>query len=129
MPDRPSPRSSPEIFNNLRELAQRDGALHEISSMVYRDFLVTVDTKEGKVVDDPEDRWSTLKLNKNELMLLLGLTVQSETENTFSIVNSDGSFSELADKLLREFHDRLLTDIGIVLDPETQQIVEKEKRP
>jgi hypothetical protein len=83
MPERPAPRSSAEIFADLRALAQSDGALHEISAIIYRDWVVTVDTQEGRVTDDPEHRWSTSKLNKNELMLLLGLTVQSQSDRTF----------------------------------------------
>ncbi len=35
--ERPEPRSSAEIFADLRALAQSDGALHEISAIIYRD--------------------------------------------------------------------------------------------
>ena len=64
--ERPAPRAMSEIFEDLRVLAQTDGALHNISSIIYRDFVLIVDLKEAKVVDDAEQRWSTTKLNKNE---------------------------------------------------------------
>ncbi len=108
--ERPAPREVSEIFDDLRSLAQSDGALHSISSIFYRDWVITVDMKEGKVVDDAEHRWSTTKLNNNEMLLLLGLTVQSSTEKTFSVLPDNDDFSERADHLLREFHDRLMLE-------------------
>ena len=60
------PRSSAEIFADLRALAQRDGALHQISAIIYRDWVITYDTQEGRVAGNPEQRWSASKLNKNE---------------------------------------------------------------
>ena len=86
---RSDPRSTAEIFNDLRAIAQIDGALHEISAIIYRDWVVTVDTQEGRVVDDVGYRWSTSKLNRNELMLLLGLTIQSQSDRTFSVEATD----------------------------------------
>ena len=41
----------------MRALAQSDGALHEISAIIYRDWVVTVDTEKAVVTDDPERRW------------------------------------------------------------------------
>ena len=51
-----------------------------VSSIVYRDWFLTVDMKEGKVVDTPEERVD-VEANKNEVMLLLGLAVQSLPEH------------------------------------------------
>ncbi len=112
----PTPREVSEIFEDLRVLAQSDGALHSISSIIYRDWVLIVDMEEGKVVDDAERRWSTEKLNKNELMLLLGLTVQSSSPKTFSVLPHSDDFPAKADRLLREFHDRLLMDYVSQLD-------------
>ena len=108
--EQPETRSEAEIFEDLRALAQSDGALHEISSLIYRDSIVTVDRRDGSVTDDPEYRWSTLKLNKNELLLLLGLMVQSPTERTFAVQSAPEGFAACADALFREFHDRVLAD-------------------
>jgi len=47
MAERSAPRSSAEIFADLRALAQSAGALHEISSIIYRDWTVTVDMQDG----------------------------------------------------------------------------------
>lgn len=105
---RPAPRSIREIFDDLRALSQSDGALHEISGIIYRDWVITVDAHEGRVVEPPEHRWSTSRLNNNELVLLLGLLVQSSTDRTYTVLSSENSFAERADTLLREFHDRLL---------------------
>ncbi|MGR9373871.1 nuclease-related domain-containing protein [Rhizobium leguminosarum] len=116
---RPEPRSAQEIFEDIRALAQSDGALHAISSLLYRDWIVTVDLHEAKVVDDPEARWSTSKLNKNELLLLLGLMVQAPTNSTHSVIALNESFIASADSLLREFHDRLIKDCRSTFDPET----------
>lgn len=124
--ERPPPRAAEEIFNDLRELAQSDGALHEISAMLYRDWVVNVDLVEGKVIDDPEHRWSVTKLNKNEFLLLLGLTIQATHDRTYKVVIADGDFAERADRLLREFHDRVMVDIGIAFDPETNTLTQKE---
>lgn len=54
MSERPAPRPTDQIFEDLRTLAQGDGALHEISAIIYRDWVATVDTKEGRVVDDAD---------------------------------------------------------------------------
>ena len=113
---RPTPREVSEIFDELRVLAQSDGALHSISAIIFRDWVLTVDMKEGKVVDDAEQRWSTTKLNTNELMLLLGLTVQSSSPQTFSILPHSDDFLAKADHLFREFHDRLMLDFVSQID-------------
>jgi hypothetical protein len=123
-PKQPAPRSSAEIFADLRALAQSHGALHEISAIIYRDWVVTVDVQESRVTDDPEHRWSTSKLNKNELMLLLGLTVQSQSDRTFSVQVADDKFTVRADQLLGEFHDRVLKDGTPAFDKKSQKFVE-----
>lgn len=122
-PERPALRSADEIFADLRALAQSDGALHEISALIYRDWVVTVDTHEGRIVDDPEYRWSTSKLNKNELMLLLGLMVQSRSDRIFSVHVSDDAFAARADQLLREFHDRILQECAPIFDRAHQTFI------
>ena len=124
--DRTEPRSVAEIFEDLRALAQSDGALHEVSNLIYRDHFVTVDRQEGRVVDDPEYRWSTSKLNKNEVLLLLGLMVQSPTERTYAVQSASKGFGDCADALLREFHDRLLVDFASTFDGGTRLFVERE---
>lgn len=73
--DRPAPRSVRAIFDDLHALCLSDGALHQISAIIYRDHVLTIDTKKGRVKDAPAQRWSTAKLNKQELMLLIGLAV------------------------------------------------------
>ena len=115
--ERSEPRSLAEIFEDLRSLAQCEGALHEISNLIYRDHLVTVDRHEGHVVDDPEYRWSTSKLNANEILLLLGLMVQSPADHTVSAQRVSNGFVAAVDLLLREFHDRVNTDAALVFDP------------
>ena len=60
-PERSAPRSSADIFGDLRTLAHGDGALHGLSAIIYRDWLITVDTQEGRVTEDPERRWSSSK--------------------------------------------------------------------
>ena len=109
--ERSEPRSVAEIFEDLRALAQSDGALHEISSLIYRDHFITVDPRDGRVIDDPEHRWSTSKLNNNEVLLLLGLMVQCPTERTYAVQSRREGFAACADALFREFHDRVLADI------------------
>lgn len=105
--ERPRPRDVGIIFDDLRALAQSDGALHSLSSLFYRDWVLRVDIQEGKVVDEANKRRSTTKLNNNELMLLLGLIVQSGSDRIYTVVPTDEVFSNKADKLLREFHDRV----------------------
>lgn len=87
--DRPVPRPMAEILDALRTLAQSDGSLNAISEIIYRDWVLTVDTVEARVTDDPARRWSTDKLNTNELMLLLGLAVQSGSDRIWSVLPSD----------------------------------------
>ena len=124
--ERSEPRPITEIFEDLRALAQSDGALHEISSLIYRDHLVTVDRHDGRVVDDPEHRWSTSKLNANEILLLLGLMVQSPAERTFAVQSVGDGFPACADSLLHEFHGRVLPDVASTFDRSTHSIVERE---
>ncbi|WP_296201205.1 nuclease-related domain-containing protein [uncultured Hyphomicrobium sp.] len=114
-----APRQADEIFGDLRALCHSPGALHAVSSIVYRDFFLTVSMREGRVLDGPERRWSTSKLNNNELMLLVGLIVQSTVPHTYSTLLDDESLEEQADRLLQEFHERLLADAAPIYDSET----------
>ena len=122
----PEPRPEGEIFEDLRALAQSEGALHEISSLIYRDHLVTVDQYEARVVDDAEYRWSTSKLNKNEMLLFFGLMVQSPTEHTYLVQSGGDGFLERADALFREFHDRVIVDFASTFDGEARDVVEQK---
>lgn len=121
--ERPEPRNLQSIFDDLRALAQSDGTLHDISVLMYRDWVVAIDLQKGKAAYEPEKRWSTTKLNSNEFMLLLGLMVQSPSDHTFSVIILENQFEERADKLLQEFHDRLTLDSIDFEDP--AKIVEK----
>ncbi|MCY4419769.1 MAG: nuclease-related domain-containing protein [Gammaproteobacteria bacterium] len=123
---RVEPRSEAEIFEDLRSLAQSDGALHEISRLIYRDIFVTVDGHDGHVIDDPEHRWLTSKLNKNELLLLLGLMVQSPTDHTYTAQSTNDGFASRADVLFHEFHNRMVADFTSTSDPNMHQVVEGE---
>jgi len=114
---RPEPRNLQSIFDDLRALAQSDGALHDTSVLMYRDWVVAIDAQEGKVADDPDKRWSATKLNSNEFMLLLGLMVQSSSDRISSVIAPESEFEERADKLLQEFHDRLTLDSMEFDDP------------
>lgn len=114
--ERAEPRAMVEILEDLRGLVQSDGALHSLSSLFYRDWVLKVDVLEGRVVDEEEERWSTNKLNNNEIMLLLGLMVQAQSDRTYSILPEDDSFMDRADKLLREFHDRLNENARLEID-------------
>ena len=120
------PRPIAEIFEDLRALAQSDGALHEISALIFRDHFVTVDRYDGRVIDEPEYRWSTSKLNKNEVLLLLGLMIQSPTERTYSVQSTHEGFAPRADALFREFHDRVLADLASTFDREARRFVQRE---
>ena len=124
----PTPREVSEIFEDLRVLAQSDGALHSISSIIYRDWVLTVDMEEGKVVDDAEQRWSTTKLNKNELLLLVGITVQSRSPRTFSELPHGEDILAKADRLLREFHDILLMDLSSQFDVGRAEFAKGQRR-
>ncbi|MDE0410838.1 MAG: nuclease-related domain-containing protein [Gammaproteobacteria bacterium] len=123
---RVEPRSVAEIFEDLRALAQSDGALHEISNLIYRDIFVTVDRRDGRVIDHPDQRWSTSKLNKNEVLLLLGLMVQPPTDHTYALQAKNDEFAARVDVLFCEFHDRMVADLTSTFDPKTHQFVEKE---
>lgn len=118
-------RSIAEIFEDLQELAQSDGALHSISRLIYRDHFVVVDMQEGCVVDKPENRWSTSKLNKNEMLLLLGLMVQSSTDHTYVAPSNSDDFLARADALFGELHSRLLADVSIAFDFAPGAVVER----
>ena len=124
--ERPEPRPVEEIFEDLRSLAQSEGALHEISSLIYRDHFVTVDRHDGRVVDDPEYRWSTSKLNANEILLLLGLMVQSPAEHTFSVQPVGDRFVAGVDSLLHEFHGRVAEEAASTFHPTTNSMIEQE---
>ena len=121
---RPEPREFAEVFADLRDLAQSDGALHEISGLVYRDWVITYDQNDGRVTNDPEFRWSTSRLNKNELMLLLGLLVQCPTDRTYATIAPGSDFAARADVLFRELHDRILVDAIPAFDSITQTFVD-----
>jgi hypothetical protein len=124
MPDVAAPRSQDDIFADLRALAQEPGALHELSAVVYRDWVLTIDTQEGKIKDDPAQRWSMDKLNTNELLLLLGLMVQCPDDRTYATYDPGSDFATRADTLLREFHDRINADAAAVFDPTSQTFLE-----
>lgn len=124
--ERPVPRSMSDILTELRAVAQGDGALHAISGIIFRDWVLTIDTVEARVVDEPEQRWSTDKLNNNELMLLLGLAVQSDTDRTYAVLPSDHSFGPAVDGLLRELHDRINAD-AVWPGPVAGELVDSDK--
>jgi hypothetical protein len=121
----PNPRSLAEIFADLSALAQSDGALHEISAIIYRDWVITFDTQEGRIADDPEHRWSTSKLNKNELMLLIGLAIQSHSDRIYSIELAESNFVNRADRLLGELRDRIAKDCAPVFEKGSMTLVER----
>ena len=121
---RPPPRAESEIFADIKALAQSDGTLHEVSGLIYRDWVTTYDPKDGRVTNDPEYRFSTDRLNKNELMLLVGLLVQADTDRIYSVVAPDAGFAAQADTLFRELHDRILADAVPPFDADTQKFVE-----
>ena len=123
--ERPELRSIGEIFEDLRVLVQSDTAIHEISGLIYRDHFVTLDRHDARVVDDPEHRWSTSKLNLNEIMLLLGLMVQSPVEATSAVRSADDDFATCADSLLHELHNRVAADAVSTFDVTTNSIVEQ----
>lgn len=122
---RPSPRPMDQIISDLRSLAQSDGALHEIASIIYRDWVLTIDTKDAKVTDDPSERWFVEKLNNNELMLLVGLCVQSPTDRTWSILPKSDRFATSIDALFRELHDRINEDSPWI-DRETGELADQK---
>ncbi|UWQ47705.1 NERD domain-containing protein [Leisingera aquaemixtae] len=103
----------------MRSLAQSNGALHEISNLIYRDWVTTIDVKEARVADCPEQRWSTSKLNNNELLLLIGLMVQSPSKQVYLDQNPSEEFATRVDTLFREFHDRVLSDARATDNHET----------
>jgi hypothetical protein len=107
------PRSIEEVFNDLKSLAQSDGSLHSISKIIKRDWFLTVDMQEGALVGDADKRWSLSKLNNNEILLLLGLMVQSPSDRIFSVLPVSDDFIDRADKLLREFHDAVMAEVRI----------------
>ena len=123
---RPEPRTEAAIFEDLRRLVQSNGAVHEISNLIFRDHIVNVDMREARVVDDPKHRWSTSKLNKNELLLLLGLAVQSPTDRTYAVQLTRDGFAVLADSLLRELHDRVLVDSASMFDSTSSRFAESD---
>ena len=107
-----------ELFLDLKKIAQADGAIHLISKLVYRDWIVKIDIKEKKVSDTPEHRWSTSKLNKNEILLLLGLMVQAPTAATITRLPSDVGLIDKIDQLLEEFHQNLMSGFpSLFTDP------------
>ena len=124
--ERSEPRSEAQIFeDSARTCAIRWRASRNIEPYLSRLFL-TVDRRDGRVIDDPAHRWSTSKLNKNEMLLLLGLMVQSPTERTYAVPSAREGFAARADELFREFHNRVLADVASTFDPKTRFIVERE---
>lgn len=122
--DRTERRTEQEVFKDLRTLAQSSGALHAISEIIYRDWVQTVDVEQGVVTDDPDQRWSTSKLNTNELLLLLALLVQVGDDRTYATVIVDGAFANTADTLLRELHDCINEAARAAFDPMSQKFLE-----
>ena len=57
-------------------------------------------------------------------MLLLGLSVQSQSVRTYSMQLVEDTFSARADVLLREFHDRILSDCAPAFDNKSPTLVE-----
>lgn len=110
---RPAPRPIDQIFADLSILAKSAGAIHGVSELIYRDWVYIVDRQEGIVIDDGTDRWSTSKLNKPELMLLVGLAVQSSSDRIHTTIGDPESFMSGADTLLREMHDRIMADAQV----------------
>ena len=65
------------------------------------------------------------KLNKNELMLLIGLAIQSQSDRIYSIELIESNFVERADQLLGELHDRIVKDSAPVFEKESMTLVDR----
>ena len=78
------------------------------------------------MTDDPANRWSTSKLNKNEMLLLLGLMVQWPTDRTYAVDSGREGFAGNADALFSEFHDRVLVEAASSIRRESGRIVAGE---
>lgn len=102
----PKIRTTEEIFEDLRRLCREPGFLHAISLLVFRDFFLFVNL-DGQVNRDEERQYSRSTLNNNELMLLIGLLVQSDRPDVFEKVTDVKSLVSRADNLLEEFHESL----------------------
>ena len=131
--DSPTPRSSSEIFENLRALAQSDGALHEISALVYRDRVVTVDLQEGRVTDDLLQEMAFFHAQGREREIAyLGVSSLSRAELT-AMAKRLGTRHELALDAGGKITRRYLEDQGtgiFIIDPQgTVRFVREGFRP
>lgn len=116
----PQSRSTAEIFKDIRLLCCEPGFLHALSAIVFRDSFLAVDLN-GEVQHDEDHRYSRSRLNNNEVMLLVGLLVQSESSNVFETVGDTENLVSRADNLLEEFHTALEAPLRQLSQIQSQQ--------
>ena len=116
----PKNRSTPEIFKDLRLLCCEPGFLHALSAIVFRDSFLAIDLN-GEVQHDEDRRYSRSRLNNNEVMLLVGLLVQSESSDVFETVGDTEDLVSRADNLLEEFHTALEAPLRQLSKGQSQQ--------
>ena len=107
-------RSVDKCFAELRSLCHQPGFFHAISRIIFRDFFSKVD-QQGVVTFDTE-RYSRARIIHNELMLLVGLAIQSKSPDTYSQIGNTEELVAKADKLLEELHSVLEAPMHTHLD-------------
>ena len=102
------PRTEEQIFSDIVDVCTRPGYPHVIAYLIFRDNAITG----GKTItgEDLTRMQSDERLNRNEINALIGCMVKADIDWT---IPSPYQFDEMvstSDRLLREYHDRIIYD-------------------
>jgi hypothetical protein len=108
-------RSEEEVFEELAILCTSSGYAHVIAYFCYRDNFVRF--KEEMTSKDTENLFSSERLLRNEISVLIGLMVKKEIDFTLPAPEAFQEFITKTEALLKEVHDCMLVAWRKDFDP------------
>ena len=109
-------RSEQQIFDDLAALAAAPGFVYAIAAIRLRDH--TVFYRDELRPEDMAPIFSQDRLNRNEVMTLVGLLMRGPIDFTVPNFNTVQDYIHRAERLLEEIHQKLAEPIGQFIKPD-----------
>ena len=109
-------RSEQQIFDDLAALAASPGFVYAIAAIRLRDH--TVFYRDELRPEDMAPFFSQGRLNRNEVMTLVGLLMRGPIDFTVPNFDTVQDYIHRAEQLLEELHQKLAEPIGQFIKPD-----------
>lgn len=96
-------RTEAEVFADLRTLCRKPGYVHALAYLSYRDNMIGFATEVKP--EDMRHLFSSGRLLRTEISVLVGLLVQGEIDYSIPIPEDFHHYITQSDELFKEFHD------------------------